>query len=392
MACDVAIVGAGITGAATAYWLAELAPKLRIVLVEAHDIAHGASGRNAGFLLQGTATNYALDVATYGRARARKLLQFTRGNRDLIVEKLRGRMFHLEKSGSLVVAGSPEEDRQLQESVSLMRADGVPVAYIPPEDTNERIMSQGFLGALYVPSNGMLNPLSLVRHLVVESGARLLTHHPVERVVQSGQSTLVYTPSQRIRTKRVVLTMNAYLPQLFPELSTYVRPVRAQMLATAPMPQRWLKLPIYSHEGYYYVRQLASGEVLVGGARHLHEQAEVGYGDHTTPGLQQDLLAYLHAYFPQTRDLGILHRWSGVMGFSPDHLPVIGRVPGTPNGIWAAGFTGHGMGYGVRFGKLLAECVLEKRKPEGYDLFSEERFTKKPPRKKRRPIPHVKSK
>jgi glycine/D-amino acid oxidase-like deaminating enzyme len=114
--------------------------------------------------------------------------------------------------------------------------------------------------------------------------------------------------------------------------------------------------------------------VLLGGARHLHRAAEVGYEDATTPALQKDLLAYLHHHFPQTRQAQVAQRWSGTMGFSPDRLPVIGAVPEVPGSIWAAGFTGHGMGYGFRFGRLLAEVALDEPRPAGLDLFSVSRF------------------
>ena len=62
------------------------------------------------------------------------------------------------------------------------------------------------------------------------------------------------------------------------------------------------------------------------------------------------------------------------MGFSPDRLPVIGAVPDAPGSVWAAGFTGHGMGYGFRFGKLLAEVTLDEPRPAGLELFSTSRF------------------
>lgn len=79
-------------------------------------------------------------------------------------------------------------------------------------------------------------------------------------------------------------------------------------------------------------------------------------------------------YFPQTRGLRVLQRWSGVMAFSPDALPFIGKVPELPGCYWTTGFAGHGMAYGFRFGRLLAELTLGDAHPEGFDLFSARRF------------------
>lgn len=373
---DVAVVGGGIIGCSTAYWLRQLRPRLRVAVVEAHALAYGASGRNAGFLLQGTATDYARDVAAYGPERARRLWHFTRENRDLVFSELQAEAFQLEASGSLTVAGTEEEDRRLRGCVSRMRADGAPVAYIPPAETNRRLVSRSFFGSLYVPSGAVLHPARLVRHIAEASGAEVLEHHPVREIlVGPGGKPVLETPARRVMAGQVVLALNAYLPRLVPALSPFVRPVRAQMFATEPMLPRWLPVPAYTHEGYFYLRQTPEGALLLGGARHMHAEEEVGYEDATTPALQGDLEAYLRTHFPQTSGLAVTHRWSGTMGFSPDHLPVAGEVPGLPGSLWAAGFTGHGMGYGFRFGRMMAELALGHRRPEGYDLFHAGRFT-----------------
>lgn len=371
---DIAIVGGGIIGCSAAWWLHSMQPELRVAVIDAGEIAGGASGRNAGFLLQGTSTDYLRDVSEFGADRARRLWHFTRENRDLIFSELRGRSFALEASGSLTVAGTAEEDERLRRCVGRMRSDGAPVAYIPPDETNRRLISRGFFGSLYVPFGAMLDPVQLVRHIVQRSEAQVLEHHRVLDIAEVKNRAAIETTGRRVIADRVLLAMNAYLPQLYEELGRYVRPVRAQMLATEPMMPRWMHVPAYSHEGYFYVRQAPSGAVLVGGARHLHVRDEVGYEDAPTPAVQHDLLRYLNGHFPQTQGLEVRRRWSGVMGFSPDGLPVVGEVPGIDGSFWAAGFTGHGMGYGFRFGRLLAELLLGQRDPEGLDLFSAARF------------------
>jgi glycine/D-amino acid oxidase-like deaminating enzyme len=166
--------------------------------------------------------------------------------------------------------------------------------------------------------------------------------------------------------------LNAYLPRVLPGLGEAVRPVRAQMMATEPIAPV-LDRPVYSHEGYFYIRQRWDGRVLVGGARHLHLEQETGYEDGTTPELQDDLAAYLADHFPEVANARIDRRWSGTMGFSPDGLPVVGTVPGVPGAIYAAGFTGHGMGYSMRFGDLLASRLLGEA-DEADDLFDAARL------------------
>lgn len=372
--CDVAVVGGGVVGASTAYWLARERPGLRLALLEAGRLADGASGRNAGFVLQGSATDYLTDVQRFGADRARRLLQFTIESRDLLFSELRGRALGLEASGSLVVAGSPEEDERLRASVAPLRADGMPVAYIRAYEANRRLTARGFYGALYAPSGAMLNPAALTQHLADESGATLLEHHPLLRLEADDGRLRLETPTRVVYAGRVVLALGAYLPRLYPALGRYVRPVRAQMLALEPSTPRWLHVPAYTHEGYYYLRQLPDGTLLCGGARHRHAEDEIGYGDETTTAVQADLETYLHRHFPQTRGLAVRHRWSGTMGFSPDHLPVVGTLPGVDGAVWATGFTGHGMSLGFRMGRLLAQRALGDDRAEGSDLFGTARF------------------
>ncbi len=372
--CDVAVVGGGLIGCATAYWLRRIRPRLRVTLLERTTLASGASGRSAGFLRPGVATDYATDREHYGTERARRLWHFTRENAEMMAADLQTHAFALEASGSMTVAGSREEDDRLRASVSPMRRDGYPAAYIPPHETNLRILGQGFEGGLYVPSGAMLNPGALVRYLAGESGADVLEYHEVISLQGGRGHLLLETTRRNVVAGQVVLALNAYTPGLFPELAACVRPVRAQMLALAPLQPRWLHLPVNIRGGDYYLRQLPDGTLLVGGARRAHQAEEESEADVTTPALQADLLAFLHTHFPQTRGLDVRCRWSGTMGFSPDRLPAVGMVPGLDGGLWAGGFSGRGLGFGFRFGRLLAECTLGYARPEGLDLFAVARF------------------
>jgi len=358
-----------VIGCATAFWLHRLRPQLRLILLEAGALADGASGRNAGFILPGASADFLKDCNRYGEERARRLWQFTRENRALLVRELDPTAFDWEDGGALIVAGSAEEEKRLQEAVSWLRSDGAPAIFLSAAEINRRLQARGYRGGLYLPEGGCLDPVALVRYLAARSEALVLTHHPVLALEPCGEGVRLETPYGSVRAGQVLLALNAYLPRLLPETAAYVRPVRAQMLATEPAGRRWVPCPVYSHEGFFYLRQLADGTLLLGGARHLHLEEEVGYEDATTEALQTDLERYLHAYFPQTEGLRVRCRWSGTMGFSPDGLPVVDQVPGLAGSYWAAGFTGHGMGYGFRMGRLLAELLLGRRS-EGYDLFA----------------------
>lgn len=374
LAYDVVIVGGGLVGCATAYWLQRRRPSLQVAIVEAKQIGSGASGRNAGFILQGTAVDYLSDVDRYGDRIARRLWHFSRANRDLIASELRGSAFGWEAQGSLTVAGDSNEEDRLRASVSHLRAAGAPVVYLESERTNARLHATGFHGGLYLTTGAVVNPLQLVRHLASESGADVFTRFPVTEIEWGSKRVFLHSRQMRLTGGAVALCVGSALPSLVPALSEYVRPVRAQMLATSSAQRRSIPLPVYSHEGEFYVRQLDDGIVLAGGGRHHHRDSERTERDATTPAVQATIERYLHTHFPWTQSLSVVRRWSGTMAFSPDGRPVVGSVPEHRDSVFATGFTGHGMGYGFRMGRLLSNRLCGTRRPDGYDLFHASRF------------------
>jgi len=378
VAYDVAVVGGGIVGCATAFWLHRHDPSLRVAILDAGALGSGASGRNAGFVLLGTHKDYLTAIHDYGERTAHRLWQFTRENRRLIAE-LNGDAFGWREQGSLTVAGDQDEDDRLRRALPYMRAAGIPAVYLGPSETMERLRARGFRGSLYCTSGAAVDPLRLVRYLASQSAADVYTYHRVTDVVSGEGGISLKTERLNLRAESAVLATGAYLPRIVPSLQRFVRPVRAQMLATHPAPDQFLASPVYSHDGYFYVRQLENGAILAGGGRHRHRETEVGFEDATTPAVQADIERYLHTHFPWTTNLRVESRWSGTMGFSPDHRPIIGTVPGCSDCLFATGFTGHGMGFGVRMGQLLADSLYLEEQPNANDLFHVSRFESRSP-------------
>jgi glycine/D-amino acid oxidase-like deaminating enzyme len=354
---DFAVVGGGILGVSTAFWLRRLRPGVRVAVVEAGALGSGASGRNAGFLLQGSASDFVSDSERYGVEVAAYLWQFSGENRAMIEWEMDGSRFDLSRTGSFTVAGSPDEADRLCASVEALRARGEPVEWLEADRLHARIAARGFFGGMFVPAGGTIDSLRLVWTIAAESGAELREHRPVMDLDGAGDRIRLETMAGDIEAGQAIFALNAYGPILFPWMAEYVRPVRAQMMATSPV-GHWLSTPVYSHEGFYYLRQMPDGRLLVGGARHLFVEEEVGYEDVTTPGLQAALQTYIETHFPGASAAMPERAWSGAMGFSVDHLPLVGAMPDLPGSFWVGGLTGHGMGYGFRLGRLVAERVL----------------------------------
>ncbi|HZP97788.1 MAG TPA: FAD-dependent oxidoreductase [Candidatus Limnocylindria bacterium] len=350
LVADVAIVGAGIAGIASAYFLATAG--VRVVVLEARGVAEAASGRNAGFLLAGVAENFVAASRRYGEERAWRIWRLTKRTQALARALVAEHRIECELrwNGSDQIAGDDEEWREVEESARRLAARGVAVTV----DAARR-------AATYA-DDGDLHPVKWVRGLAraaVRAGARIHEDTTVTEIAR-GETR---TPAGTVAAGAVVLCTNAYTARL---VSSRVRPVRAQMLATAPTRPVFAR-PAYARRGYDYWRQTADGRVVVGGWRDTAIADEVGEDETPTIAIQSRLDDFLRAHGV---DAPVTHRWAGTMGFSHDALPYVGQAG--PRLFVCGGFTGHGMAFGPASAEIVAALVRDERHADA-DLFDPSR-------------------
>lgn len=362
---DVVVIGAGLSGTAAARRLAQQG--VEVVWLEASGVAERATGRNAGFLLQGTAERYSRAVAVMGRERARRVHAWSIENHA----RLKDTLDHLgvdcgyARRGSLQLASSPEEERELVESARLLREDGF-AADLVEGDSLEAVHRQaGFSLGVVLPEDGELDPAAFVRAAARDacrSGARLFEDTPVVDLDASAPGAVVATtPHGAVEADVAVVCTNAATGKLLPWFADKIDPVRGQMLATAPVSPLFAR-PIYADHGYDYWRQDHRGRVVLGGWRNLDPGSEVGFDEVLNPDIQARMEQFLRRY-PALASVPIEHRWAGIMGFSRDGLPLVGPAPAAPGAVVSVGFTGHGFGFAWLCGEAAADVVLEGSHP-----------------------------
>lgn len=378
---DVAIVGAGITGTAAALWLARAGA--RVVVVEGREIAAGASGRNAGFLANGPVGPYARTIAQHGRERARRIWAFTVRNHELaasLIAQLADQDWDCgyRRAGSLKLAASAAELTALRADEEALRADGWEVESVGLRDMPPRLRLC-YRGGSYHPANGEVHPLRYLvglAMLAVQAGAIFYQASPVLSFTETARGVCLATPQGELHAGALILAANAWLPAFatHPGLSWLARcltPVRGQMIATELLDELVFPCPCAADHGYQYWRQVA-GRLFIGGWRNRSFATEEVDDETPDAQVQQHLDAFVHETLnlPQ---VGIAARWAGVMAFSADALPLIGRLPGTQHCFLAGGYTGHGNAYAVHAAFLLSEMV-QGREPEEAGLFLPARF------------------
>lgn len=354
---DVCVIGGGIVGATLATLFGEAGKS--VVVLEAGTVGGGASGRNAGHCIAGLRTTYHLAVERFGRQQARDLRQLLVANRDMVQSWCDRFAVPYERNGSQYLGIDAAEAAGMRASALALQADGSDVEF-DERDPFDR----GFVGRLYQPGDLGLQPYLLVTRLMAASGALVIENSEVREIEHAGDGVTVRSRRATVTCRQAVLATNAYSRILHPFFRDKVFPTRAQMYATEPsVGPRLITMPTGTQDGFEYFRQLPDGRFLIGGYRDRFVDEEVGYGDETTPHLQAGLQAWVAERFPEVATLRVTHRWAGIMGFTSDALPIIGRLPDAPNVYFAVGFTGSGMSFGPVTARLAAEYVLSGTHP-----------------------------
>jgi glycine/D-amino acid oxidase-like deaminating enzyme len=340
---DLAVIGGGITGVSLLHWAGRSG--LDAVLLERERLAAGATGRNAGFLLAGVAANYAEAVELYGRARAEAVWELTLENHRRLADALDGTEVGYRRAGSWIAAADATEADQLREAEALLREDGFRATWVPRPG-----LAGAELGALLCPDNGELDSAATVRALA--AGARGAAREGVEvmSIAENAGGVTISTGGGELRASAAVVATNAWAAELWP--GAPVSPVRGQMLITAPVDRDVTDRPVYSDRGFRYWRQRPDRRLVLGGWRNTAVADEVGFDARPTARIQEQLDAHLRRLGVTAR---VERRWAGTMGFTPDHLPLVGPVPGRRHTFVCAGFSGHGMGFAFEVARILVD-------------------------------------
>jgi glycine/D-amino acid oxidase-like deaminating enzyme len=339
-AVDVVVVGGGVTGCSAALTLAR--GGLRVRLLEAREIAGGASGRNGGFALRGLEASYDDARRRLGSDVAASLWALTERSLGEMSE-LAGDSLRL--TGSVRLANDAVEREALRAELEALLEDGFEAEWLSPFPS---YLEGLFAGGFVHPGDGALVPALWVRRLAVHAagaGVEIVQRAPVDR------ETL-----EALDAEAVVLAVDGMTHVLAPELAPWVTPIRGQVLATEPLSELRYDRPHYARGGYDYWQQTPEGRLVLGGRRDVDLEAERTDVEETTPLIQDQLTAYAAELLGAPPE--VTHRWAGIWGETFDGLPFAGRIPGSDR-VWVAGgYCGHGNVLGFACGDLVARAIL----------------------------------
>ncbi|MFI9062527.1 NAD(P)/FAD-dependent oxidoreductase [Streptomyces sp. NPDC053429] len=362
---DAVIVGAGVVGAACAYYATRAG--LRVAVVDRGSVAGGTTGAGEGNLLvSDKEAGPELDLALLSAGLWRELAAVL------------PREMEYEDKGGLVVAPDEASLGALRSFAEGQRAAGVTAVEVKEDDLRELEphLAPGLAGGFHYPQDAQVQPAQAAARLLAAAAAEGALVHLGEEVtdlvVERGAVRGVRTRTGELLAPAVVNAAGTWGGRIAELAGTTlpVLPRRGFVLVTEPLP-RVVRHKVYAAD---YIADVASGSaalqssavvegtpsgpVLIGATRE-----RVGFDRSLSVEALRRLASQAAALFPVLADVRVLRTYHGFRPYLPDHLPAIGQDPRVPGLLHACGHEGAGIGLAPATGVLVAAALTGAEPP-----------------------------
>jgi sarcosine oxidase subunit beta len=366
---DVAIIGGGIMGCSTALHLTLRGRK--VVLLDRGQVGGQASGLNFG------------NVRKQGRFLPQLPLSLRAQPLWDRLPELVGADCEYAVGGNLLLAFSESEMAKTETYAESARAYGLELELLDAKEVRARYpwLTAQVYGASFSPRDAAANPALVTPAFARRArdlGAQILENTPSRQAGWDGTRFVIEAGADvEIRAEYLVNTSGAWAGKI---ASAFGEPVPL----TASGPQLGITgraphfiAPTISVVGApIYFRQLGGGEILFGGGQRVPVQLEPPLAE-ADPAITAAQVSKVVRIAADMAPYKAERAWSGVEGYLPDHIPVIGPSVRRPGLLHAFGFCGHGFQLGPAVGAVLSELIVDGRSSTPIDCFSIARFEEK---------------
>ncbi|MCL3882361.1 FAD-binding oxidoreductase [Marivita sp. GX14005] len=364
---DVCVVGAGYTGLSAALHLAEMGAD--VVLLEAHRVGFGASGRNGGQLGSGQRQDQITLEKMVGFDAALRLWHLAEDAKALVRGLIARHAIDCHLKDGVAWAGS--RDREVRElhgyaAHLARRYDYTQIETLDVEAFHALCPSPDYRGGILDMGAAHLHPLRFALGLARAAdaaGARLHERSHVHGI-ERGDKVTVRTDAGHVVADHMILAANGYLGGLDRSVAARVLPINNYVVATKPLGDeaaRVLTRDIAVADSRFvvnYFRLSHDKRLLFGGGE--------SYGYRFPEDIAALVRKPMSTVFPHLRNVEIDYAWGGTLAITMKRMPYLARL--APNILSASGYSGHGVGNAVQAGKLMAEAV--RGTSDGFDAFA----------------------
>ena len=353
LSADAVVVGAGIVGLATAYYLARRG--LSVVVFERNYVGGGSSTRNAGRYR----VHFGNRENTEFAIKAIKRLESLSGEL--------GWNGIFERPGYLWLVRREEVLKRYEElNNELWKPLGIPVQILTVDEVKDRfpyINTKGIVGAVFGPQDGAFHHDYIVMGYYTKAldlGVNILEYSEVRGVgIESGRVVNASSSNAFVRTRSIVFAAGAWTGELMKSLLNIdvpIRPVRREIGITEPI-RPLINTYVIDTETNFYVGQTIRGEVL--GSVELEDgEGFLPYGN--TLNWLTSWAREVVRLIPSLRNIRVMRIWSGYYEMTPDRSHIMGRLDSWPEGVYVlSGFSGHGFMFGPYAAELLVKYMVD---------------------------------
>ncbi|MGN6216163.1 MAG: NAD(P)/FAD-dependent oxidoreductase [Solirubrobacterales bacterium] len=390
---DVLVVGGGYTGMWAAWYVRQIEPEARVVLLEAEPVCgHGPSGRNGGFcnamwfslasMRDRWGDGGALATARAAQEAVGRIERFC-------AEQEIDAWFH--PVGYVQVSTAPAHDGAWSRALAACRELGVPEMLQPlsEDEVAERCQSPAFRAGAVSPTSATVQPARLalgLRAKLIEAGVEVYESSLVRSLREAGDGVEARTAAGSIRAGRGVLAIGAVAKGRQGPLRGRLTVASSHIVLTEPVPNvleqiGWTggECITDSRSLLHYFRTTPDGRIAFGwGGGRIAPGARTRGRAELDAAVIAAAAEHLHEYFPALRGRRLTHAWGGPIDASPTHLPTV-RSLGAGRAWVAAGYTGNGVGPSNMVGHTLASLALGRDDEHARLAFVNDQSPRLPP-------------
>jgi glycine/D-amino acid oxidase-like deaminating enzyme len=359
---DVAIVGAGMTGAMIAEAFARAGT--RVAVVEAVQAGCGSTAASTALLLQEPDYDLGALARLHGTAAARRMWQLSHQATRQFIGTIRrlGIECDLRERESIYYTLEEAQVARLKRELQRRQVAGFRGRWLDADGVRRAAGIHGAAG-ISTTGNAQLDPVRAHRGLLAaaaRSGADVFERSTVRRIGRVGGGVRLYTAGGTVDAHQVIIA-TGYATKYFRPLAGRFKMRHTYVLATQPIPWRVRQRvglgPVMlwdTERPYHYVRWTRDHRLMFGG-----EDRPVKPGARRSAqfaAAARELREYFDRLFPALADVGIAHAWEGLFAMTPDGMPYLGSHRRYPGHAFALGYGGNGM----TFAALAARILLEQ--------------------------------
>jgi glycine/D-amino acid oxidase-like deaminating enzyme len=356
---DFVVIGAGIVGYSTAFFLKEKYPSAKILILERGILPSGASTKNAGFTCFGSPTELFDDLQKMSESTVWETVRMRYEGLQFLKSWVGEKNMNYQPCGSWDLIKNVNEKlpssfiSHLNEMFQQYVDPSFKTVYSEDENVAANFGFKGVFTSYFNALEGAIDTGKLMHFLykeVIKSNIHILFGTTVHAIESDAHSVLLKTSIGEIKTSKLAVCTNGFTQQFFQQLS--IQPARAQVLITHPIPSLNWRGTFHYDAGYYYFRNVGN-RLLIGGGRNIDFEGETTTDMQTTSQIQSAIEKLMQEMILPNKSFTIEQRWSGIMGVGTEKKPLIQMV--NKNIGIGVRLGGMGVAIGVNVGKSLSK-------------------------------------